>query len=250
MPPAMADRDREPAVALAREVDGRRGAARAQPRPARRRRRPHARGPARAQGRLAPADRPSRRRGLLAWRAAYPFNLDAGLDPGEPAARDRHRAGRARTMALGRPAPALGARARPRPPRCSSSATPRGIPDVPGHGARHRGAPRWPRCRGSWARTSTRGASAPTSTSSSTPSPGRSSAGRARRSSSRAACGSPSTHPCERCAIPTRDPDTREKWPELLRHLAAAHRQDFGLLARVRVPGRVAAGEPVRIVTA
>ena len=56
--------------------------------------------------------------------------------------------------------------------------------------------------------------------------------------------------PCERCAIPTRDPDTREKWPELLRHLAAAHGQDFGLLARVRVPGRVAAGEPVRIVTA
>ena len=56
-------------------------------------------------------------------------------------------------------------------------------------------------------------------------------------------------HPCERCAIPTRDPDTREKWPELLQHLTAAHGQDFGLLARVRVPGRVAAGEQVRIVT-
>ncbi len=54
---------------------------------------------------------------------------------------------------------------------------------------------------------------------------------------------------CERCAIPTRDPDTREKWPELLQHLAAVHDQDFGLLTRVRVPGRVSAGEQVRIVT-
>lgn len=54
--------------------------------------------------------------------------------------------------------------------------------------------------------------------------------------------------PCERCAIPTRDPDTQEKWPQLLRHLAAEHGQDFGVLARVSVPGRVAAGERVRIV--
>ena len=52
---------------------------------------------------------------------------------------------------------------------------------------------------------------------------------------------------CERCAIPTRDPDTREKWPQLLRHLTAAHGQGFGVLARVEVPGRVAAGESVRI---
>jgi uncharacterized protein len=56
--------------------------------------------------------------------------------------------------------------------------------------------------------------------------------------------------PCERCAIPTRDPDTQEKWPGLLRHLAAEHSQDFGLLARVTVPGRVHSGEHVRIVTA
>ena len=52
---------------------------------------------------------------------------------------------------------------------------------------------------------------------------------------------------CERCAIPTRDPDTREKWPELLSHLAAAHGQDFGVLARVIAAGRVSAGEQVRI---
>jgi uncharacterized protein YcbX len=56
-------------------------------------------------------------------------------------------------------------------------------------------------------------------------------------------------HACERCAIPTRDPDTQEKWPQLLRHLTAEHGQDFGLLARVRVPGRVYAGESARIVT-
>jgi MOSC domain-containing protein len=54
---------------------------------------------------------------------------------------------------------------------------------------------------------------------------------------------------CERCAIPTRDPETQEKWPRLLAHLAAEHGQDFGLLARVTAVGRVAAGEQVRIVT-
>jgi uncharacterized protein len=55
--------------------------------------------------------------------------------------------------------------------------------------------------------------------------------------------------PCERCAIPTRDPDTQQKWPGLLQHLAAEHGQDFGLLARVVVPGRVHVGEQVRIRT-
>ena len=54
---------------------------------------------------------------------------------------------------------------------------------------------------------------------------------------------------CERCAIPTRDPDTQQKWPELLKHLTAEHGQDFGLLARVVVPGRVHAGGQVRIRT-
>jgi uncharacterized protein YcbX len=55
--------------------------------------------------------------------------------------------------------------------------------------------------------------------------------------------------PCERCAIPTRDPDTQEKWPRLLAHLAAEHEQDFGLLARVTAVGRIAVGEHLRIVT-
>jgi hypothetical protein len=56
-------------------------------------------------------------------------------------------------------------------------------------------------------------------------------------------------HACERCAIPTRDPDTQEKWPGLLKHLTAEHGQDFGLLARVVAAGRVHAGEQVRIRT-
>ena len=52
-------------------------------------------------------------------------------------------------------------------------------------------------------------------------------------------------HPCERCAIPTRDPDTQRKSPELLRHLAARHDTLFGLNARVLQSGRIAAGEAV-----
>jgi uncharacterized protein YcbX len=54
-------------------------------------------------------------------------------------------------------------------------------------------------------------------------------------------------HPCERCAIPTRDPDTQVKLPELLRHLAARHDTLFGINARVLQSGRIAAGEAVRI---
>jgi len=55
-------------------------------------------------------------------------------------------------------------------------------------------------------------------------------------------------HPCERCAIPTRHPDTREKWPGLLRHLAARHDTCFGINARVLVPGRVQRGEALELV--
>ncbi|HTE61468.1 MAG TPA: MOSC N-terminal beta barrel domain-containing protein [Solirubrobacteraceae bacterium] len=50
-------------------------------------------------------------------------------------------------------------------------------------------------------------------------------------------------HPCVRCAIPTRDPDTQVKWPELLRVLDARHRTLFGINARVVHAGRIAAGE-------
>lgn len=54
-------------------------------------------------------------------------------------------------------------------------------------------------------------------------------------------------HPCERCVIPTRDPDTREKWPTVLRHLTAHHDMAFGVNARVVTGGRIAAGEAVEV---
>jgi len=54
-------------------------------------------------------------------------------------------------------------------------------------------------------------------------------------------------HPCERCAIPTRDPDTQEKWPELLKHLTAEHDMAFGINARVVTAGRIEAGESVEV---
>ena len=54
-------------------------------------------------------------------------------------------------------------------------------------------------------------------------------------------------HPCERCAIPTRHPDTQVKWPGLLRHLNAEHEQVFGINARVVTGGRVAVGEAVEL---
>ncbi|MEA2229020.1 MAG: uncharacterized protein QOF04_2650 [Solirubrobacteraceae bacterium] len=54
-------------------------------------------------------------------------------------------------------------------------------------------------------------------------------------------------HPCERCAIPTRDPDTHEKWPELLRWLAAEHDTLFGINARAVAPATIRVGDPVRL---
>ena len=57
-------------------------------------------------------------------------------------------------------------------------------------------------------------------------------------------------HPCVRCAIPTRDPDTQIKWPQLLRHLHDTHEQVFGINARVLTGGRVGAGETVELIPA
>jgi hypothetical protein len=56
-------------------------------------------------------------------------------------------------------------------------------------------------------------------------------------------------HPCERCVIPSRDPETAVKWPGLIRHLARAHENLFGVNARVETPGLIRAGERVSIVT-
>ena len=55
-------------------------------------------------------------------------------------------------------------------------------------------------------------------------------------------------HPCERCAIPTRDPDTSEKWPELLRWLAREHGTLFGINARALRLATVRVGDPVSVV--
>ncbi|HEX5911399.1 MAG TPA: MOSC N-terminal beta barrel domain-containing protein [Thermoleophilaceae bacterium] len=54
-------------------------------------------------------------------------------------------------------------------------------------------------------------------------------------------------HPCERCAIPTRHPDTQEKWAPLLRHLFDRHTGRFGINARARGSGAIAIGDRVTL---
>lgn len=54
-------------------------------------------------------------------------------------------------------------------------------------------------------------------------------------------------HPCERCVIPTRDPDTAHKFPELLRWLTREHRGLFGMNARPLNAARIAIGDPVSL---
>jgi len=54
-------------------------------------------------------------------------------------------------------------------------------------------------------------------------------------------------HPCVRCVIPTRDPDTQVKSPGLLKHLAARHDQVFGINARVITGGRIAVGQTAEL---
>ena len=55
-------------------------------------------------------------------------------------------------------------------------------------------------------------------------------------------------HPCERCVIPTRDPDTQVKNPEVLRWLHREHQGLFGINARARTAGRIALGDPVSLL--
>jgi uncharacterized protein YcbX len=52
-------------------------------------------------------------------------------------------------------------------------------------------------------------------------------------------------HPCVRCAIPTRDPDTQEKAADLLRHLTRQHGGLFGMNARAHGPARIRVGDAV-----
>lgn len=53
---------------------------------------------------------------------------------------------------------------------------------------------------------------------------------------------------CERCAIPTRDPDTQQKWPQLLRWLAAERHTLFGVIVRALAPAVVRRGDRVVLV--
>jgi uncharacterized protein YcbX len=183
--------------------------------------------------------------GLLAWTAAYPFDLDAGLDPAEPPHAMVSQPGGRRTWRWGDPQlrSAL-ERDLDRPVRLHRDVA--GIPDVPGQMLLTTGATL--RALSSelgaevdlrrfrpnlhleldaepWAEAGWAGAVVTV------------------EGGVRLAI----TQSCERCAIPTRDPDTREKWPGLLRHLAAEHEQNLGVLARVLAGGRVAAGAQVRV---
>lgn len=56
-------------------------------------------------------------------------------------------------------------------------------------------------------------------------------------------------HPCERCVIPARDPETTQKWPGLLRHIFGEHGGLFGINARARGPGRIAVGDEAEVLT-
>src|SRR3954452_12918662 len=55
-------------------------------------------------------------------------------------------------------------------------------------------------------------------------------------------------HPCERCVIPTRDPDTTAKDADILRWLTREHGGLFGINARATGAGRIAAGDAVALL--
>ena len=54
-------------------------------------------------------------------------------------------------------------------------------------------------------------------------------------------------HPCERCVIPTRDPDTQRKDAAILRHLHREHTGLFAVNVRARAPGAIRRGDPVSV---
>jgi uncharacterized protein YcbX len=54
-------------------------------------------------------------------------------------------------------------------------------------------------------------------------------------------------HPCERCVIPTRDPDTATKQAEILRWLTRERGGLFGMNARPLHAARIALGDPVSV---
>ncbi len=54
-------------------------------------------------------------------------------------------------------------------------------------------------------------------------------------------------HPCVRCVIPTRHPDTQEKAADILKHLTREHGGLFGMNARASGPARIAVGDEVSV---
>jgi uncharacterized protein YcbX len=54
-------------------------------------------------------------------------------------------------------------------------------------------------------------------------------------------------HPCVRCVIPTRDPDSTTKDPNILRWLSRERGGLFGINARMRGSGRIAVGDAVEL---
>jgi hypothetical protein len=51
---------------------------------------------------------------------------------------------------------------------------------------------------------------------------------------------------CERCIVPTRDPeDPQARWPQLMTWLNGEHDLNFGVIARVERAGLVREGDPV-----
>lgn len=54
-------------------------------------------------------------------------------------------------------------------------------------------------------------------------------------------------HPCERCVIPTRDPDSAVKDPEVLRFLTRERAGLFGMNARPLGPATIRVGDPVSL---
>ena len=55
-------------------------------------------------------------------------------------------------------------------------------------------------------------------------------------------------HPCIRCVMVTRDPDTQEAWPDLLRHLHNRHHSIFGINARPLNEATITTGDPIEVL--
>ncbi|MDP9870066.1 uncharacterized protein YcbX [Streptosporangium brasiliense] len=55
------------------------------------------------------------------------------------------------------------------------------------------------------------------------------------------------TGPCIRCAVPSWDPDGRQRWPELQKWLIGEHENKFGMIMRVTRPGAVRPGDPAAV---